>query len=290
MNDRFDRNIRFFGEAGQQLIEACSVAIVGIGGLGTHIVQQLALLGVGKLVLIDSEELDVTNLNRYVGTRAEDPIPGTPKVEIGERLAKSINPQIQIAKVYNSLVSQAAFNGVIHSDYVFGCLDREGARLILNELCAAYSRPYFDLASEIIPGDRVEYGGRIYIAWDGQGCIACSGVLDNDEAQSDLSGPEGQRNRAALYGIKPELLGKTGPSVVSINGVVASLAVTEFMVAVTEIRSPNRLTSYYGHKGIVTVSKDEPSPDCYYCKNIRGRGDEADVQRYIRDGVGKFLR
>ena len=75
--DRYDRNIRFFGKEGQERLAEVQVSVIGIGGLGTHVVQQLALLGVGKLTLIDSEDLDFTNLNRYIGVRYEDPIPGT---------------------------------------------------------------------------------------------------------------------------------------------------------------------------------------------------------------------
>ena len=96
VQDRFDRNMRFFGKDGQDEIAKAHVAIVGIGGLGTHVVQQLSLLGIGHLTLIDNEELDVTNLNRYVGVRHSDPITGTMKVIIGERTAKEINPNIKV--------------------------------------------------------------------------------------------------------------------------------------------------------------------------------------------------
>jgi hypothetical protein len=285
-NGRFNRNEGFFGQEGQERIAASRVAVIGVGGLGTHVVQQLALLGVGHLALVDDEELDVTNRNRYVGARYDDPIPGTPKVDIGERIIQSIDPDIRVDKVSNSLVSEGAFNAVINADHVFGCLDNEGSRLILTELCAAYSRPYFDIASDIPPDDLLAYGGRVCAAWDGNGCLVCLNVLDVGEAQTDLLNPDARRNRDAIYGIKRELLGRSGPSVVSINGVIASLAVTEYMVAVTGIRPPQRILNYYGHRAIVTVSKDAPPPDCYYCKGLRGQGDVADVQRYIRNGVG----
>ena len=68
-SEKYDRNVRFFGQSGRDSLGAASVAVVGVGGLGTHVVQQLALLGVGRLVLIDSEEVDETNRNRYVGLR-----------------------------------------------------------------------------------------------------------------------------------------------------------------------------------------------------------------------------
>ncbi len=293
MSNRFSRQILLFGELGQRQLASCRVAVVGIGGLGTHVVQQLALLGVGELVLIDSQELDETNRNRYVGVRHDDPTPGTLKVDIGERIAHEIDPSIQVTKVPTTLVSKSAFAAIRGADYVFGCLDREGARLILNELCAAYTKPYVDLASEILPGEPPQYGGRVCISWNGSGCLYCYDELDKEEAQRDLEGPVELKQRHELYGVTMEALERTGPSVVSINGVVASIGVTEFMLAVTGIREPKGLCTYRGNVAKVTVPGLDgglPHDDCYYCEFVRGKGPAADVERYLRAKVGEYLR
>ena len=290
MNDRFDRQVKFFGREGQDRLAAVQVAVVGIGGLGSHIVQQLALLGVGAILPIDAQEIDLSNRNRLVGAREDDSIPGTRKVDIAKRTATAIDSSIAVDHVFDSLVSKRGFDALRGTDYVFGCLDSEGARLVLTELCAAYAKPYVDVSSDIIPGDPVRYGGQVCIAWSGDGCLSCMNVLDRDRAAIELAGPEEQRRRAEIYGITKDLLDAAGPSVVSINGVVASLAVTEFMLGVTRIRVPNLLLTYHGRTGKVTVSTDTPAPDCYYCKGLWGRGENADVQRYVRDGVGEFLR
>src|SRR5882672_11585793 len=116
MNSRYDRSIRFFGEEGQQKLRNTRAAIVGVGGVGSHMAQQLALLGVGSIALTDPEELDETNRNRYVTARACDNVPGTPKVDIGERLIKEINPLVEVVKVQDSLVSNAGFRAVLRSD------------------------------------------------------------------------------------------------------------------------------------------------------------------------------
>jgi hypothetical protein len=290
MTDRFERQERLFGKEGQEKLAAARVAVVGVGGLGTHVVQQLALLGVGVLALIDSEDLATTDRNRYVGARHDDPVPGTSKVLLGERIVHDIDPTIKVVKIPESLVGEPAFAAVIGADYVFGCLDSEGARLVLTELCAAYAKPYVDLASDIIPGQPLGYGGQVCVAWNGQGCLVCYGLLDVADAQAELAGVGDRRNRDALYGVERAAVGRSGPSVVSINGVVASLGVTEFMVGATGLRSPQGVLTYRGHLGRVTTSVDAPAQDCYYCKAIRGRGDAADVQRYIRAGVGEFLR
>src|SRR5438876_499513 len=64
-DDRFNRNELFFGKEGQQKLRAARCAIIGVGGLGTHVVQQLALLGVGSIDLVEPEELSNDNRNRY---------------------------------------------------------------------------------------------------------------------------------------------------------------------------------------------------------------------------------
>lgn len=279
MTARFDRNEGLFGATGQRRIRATRVTVVGVGGLGTPVVQQLSLLGVGALGLIDDQTVDESNGNRYIGVGPSDL--GVRKVDLGERLAKSIDPSIIVDKVFGSLLTPDAFAEVKRADWVFGCLDNEGARLVLTEICAAYDRTYIDLASDVIPGAPPEYGGRICVSVNGDSCPVCLGVLDQNEAREDLENPHTREAREAIYGVRRELLGRSGPSVVSVNGVVASLAVTEFMVAVTGLRAPRRLLTYYGHRGDVTISKDRPMDDCYYCRGIRGTGADAAVERYL---------
>ena len=280
-NERYDRNMRFFGKEGQDRLADASVAIVGVGGLGTHVVQQLALLGVGRLVLIDHEELEETNFNRYVGVRHDDPVPGTLKVTVGERTVHDINPGTIVASIPEQLATESSFAAILNSDYVIGCLDNEGSRLILTELCQAYSKTYFDLASDIVAEDGV-YGGRICVSWNGEGCLVCYDELDAVEASIELMNPDARRDHEAIYGIPKDALGEAGPSVVSINGVIASLGVTEFMLAVTKVRDkPRGLLKYYADRGIVTKAKGTLIPSCYYCHKIRGIEGAAQVDRYL---------
>lgn len=114
--------------------------------------------------------------------------------------------------------------------------------------------------------------------------------LDLNEAHADLGGPEFHRVRQQIYGMDRDLIGQKGNSVVSINGEIASLAVTEFAVAVSGLRSPNVLLKYYAHRGTVVVNNDAPHADCFYCCEVRGRREKADAERYIREDVGAYLK
>lgn len=286
-NGRFDRQTPLFGEAGQNKLGTARVAVIGAGGTGSALIPQLALLGVGHLVVVDHDELDESNRNRHFCARESDPIPGTAKVEIARRMAADYNSGMVVEGIQASLLTNAGVAAVKSADYVFGCVDLEGIRLVLTELCAAYDKPLFDLATGVEPGTPAQYGGRVCCAVDGCGCLVCMGVLDMAEAAQDLESVTQRQDRKEIYGVETRLLAARGPSIVSINAVVASLAATEFMKLCTGLDQPARLLRYDGRMSRVTVSRDEPQPDCYYCKAIRGTRASADAERYIRPALGR---
>lgn len=287
LSERFDRSIRLFGKEGQRRLQQVSAAVVGVSGLGTPLVQQLALLGVKKLILIDPEELDETNRNRFIGARWDDPIPGSSKVDLSARLVREIYPDIDVIAIKSHLCTQVAFDGLYEADWVFGCLDEDGPRLVLNEFCAAYKKAYVDTASDV-PEPNV-YGGRILVSLGGGGCLHCMGLLNEDDIRRFMIGEEAKHREDAIYGVDREALETTGPSVAPINAVVASLAATEFMVSVTGLREPKRLINYRGDLARTTVSKDMPRCDCYYCNAVYGQGRSADVERYLKKTVSQHL-
>lgn len=277
-NARYDRQIAFFGTDGQKKLTETTVAIIGIGGLGTHVIQQLAYLGIKNFILIDDEEIDETNLNRYVGAKPDDK--GKQKTAVGKRIIKEILPDANIETIPHPLQTQKTFDALISADCIFGCLDNEGARVLLNKLCCAYERPYFDLGTEIYPEDQ-NFGGRVCISVDSEGCLDCFDVLDREEAAFDLENPEARKDREELYGVNEKELQNSGPSVVSLNGIIASIAVTEFLAWITGLRSPKKLLTYMGKLGIVTFTPNRTNPDCYFCYELRGKKDNFDLDQFI---------
>ncbi|MFZ2873211.1 MAG: ThiF family adenylyltransferase [Phycisphaerales bacterium] len=279
--NRFDRQMLLFGAEGQSRLRAAKVAVIGAGGTGCFIIAQLALLGVGELVSVDADQADITTRNRHLCVRHGDPIPGTFKVDTAARMVREFDPDIRFSPVPLSLMTPEGFDAVKSADYVFGCVDREGVRLVLTELCAAYAKPYIDVATGVEPGNPPQYGGTVCCSIAGGGCLVCMGELDVEEAVRDLETPDQQRDREAIYGVAASALGGRGPSVVSINGVVSSLAVTEFMKLCTGLDMPVPLLRYDGRAARVSIRTQGPKPDCYYCKAVRGSGSGADVARYL---------
>lgn len=277
--DRYNRNILLFAAKGQEKLRGTTVAVVGVGGLGSPLIQHLALLGVKRIISIDDEELDDTNRNRFIGARHNDPVPGSLKVQLVHRLIRETNPDVESVPLAVGLFSSAAFEAIKSADWVFGCFDDDGPRAALNELCAAYKKPYIDLASDV-PEPGI-YGGRVCISQDGKGCLNCLGLLDHRAVRRYFETDEQLQREDEIYGIPAGALDIKGPSVSPINGVIAALAAAEFMAAVTGLRPPTPLQEYRGHISKVVVNNDQPLPDCPCCHGIRGKGDAAEVDRYL---------
>jgi molybdopterin-synthase adenylyltransferase len=267
--DRFDRSIRLFGAEGQSKIGAVRLGVVGCGGLGSFGTLEAAYLGVRDFVLIDPDVVTASSLNRLVGAAPADVEAKTPKVEVGSRVIRTVDPHASIeviAEPFQSGRARAALSG---RSLVLASLDDDLARLQLAQFLSEWSIPSFDLATEISRDGKV-YGGRVTFAEPGRRCVYCLGELDKEEMALASLSREQRRARDASYGVGQDALGATGASVVSLNGVVASLALTELMVLVTGLRAPALTLRYLAHEGQVHVRRAEPTGPCVICARDPG--------------------
>jgi hypothetical protein len=268
--ERYSRNEALFAREGQRKIAATSVTIVGLGGLGSHVAQQLAYLGVRDYRLIDFDIVTDSSMNRLIGAVDADVAAQAKKIAVAERLIKAVIPNATVELVDANIDAPEAESAISAADTVFGCLDRDLPRLKLTELCARYAKPLFDLASDTGgEGNELWYGGRVVFA-NGSGCLVCHDLLDQQEIARDSMSPEQREAHDRIYGVERGALAGAGPMVVSVNGVVASLAVTEFIVFVTGMRPPAAQLIYRGDTPVVRRVIDEPEPGCYFCAGIWG--------------------
>ena len=261
---RFDRNERMFGATGQAKIAATRLAIVGCGGLGSAFGQQAAYLGVRSFALVDADVVTESSLNRLVGSLPGDAAAATPKVLVVQRVIRSIEPGSDVDAIEEWLDGPRARSAIVGAHVIIGCLDDDIARLELTAITSEAKRPYLDLASEV--GDGAEwYGGRVLFAEPSRRCPYCLGELDPDELALAGLSREQRIARDKSYGVSTSELGTRGASVVSINSVVASLALTELMVYLTGLRPPAIGLTYRGERGVVLRRTDEPTGPCPYC-------------------------
>jgi molybdopterin/thiamine biosynthesis adenylyltransferase len=265
---RYSRQVALFGVEGQEHISRTRVGIVGLGGLGSHVAQQLAFLGVSEFLLIDGDRVSVSNLNRLIGATDKDV--GTSKVSVARGMVSTIQPAASVDEtaVYFDLAQPPV--GLERADVLFGCVDSDVVRLQLVRYASAHSRPYIDLASDVEPSG--EFGGRVVFAKDGERCLSCLGELDQEDLARAQMTPEQRAALDEIYGVDRAVLGDAGPSVVSINGLIASLAVTEFFVWRSGLRPPHTFLTYRGDRGMVGTRADPPREYCHYCMTLWGSG------------------
>ena len=269
-NNRYSRNESLFGAEGQRRIAATKVAIVGLGGLGSHIAQQLAYLGVIDYGLIDFDIVTNSSLNRLIGATDQDVLQRTKKIAVAKRMILSIKPNATIQLAPTRVNEPEAESLIKPADIVFGCLDRDLPRLQLTALCAVYTRTLFDLASDVGSGNGdIWYGGRVLLC-DGTRCVVCLNLLDQQEMARDSMSPDQREKHDRIYGIPRTELGDTGPMIVSVNGAVSSIAVTEFIALITGLRPPLAHLKYFADRQVIRRSIDPPEPGCYYCIGVRG--------------------
>jgi hypothetical protein len=262
--NRNERQIRFFGKEGQERLGNAHVAVVGLGGLGSHVCQQLAYLGIGELTLMDADIVSTTSLNRLIGATEVDV--GTLKVSIAARQISLIQPATTIHEIPHALTREYVLQDGV--DLVIGCLDNDFPRLLLTDLASRMGVPYVDAATDIleVDGNMTAFGGHIQVAGVGQGCLYCRGILNQNEIRIAQMNEQERKTFAKIYGMPLSDLDKVGPSVVTLNGVVSSIATTEALMILTKIRPPKALQYYYGHMGSITTSKDHPLKACPYCR------------------------
>ena len=99
MLHQFSRNELVYGPEGTEILKNSTVAILGIGGVGSFAAEALARTGVGKLILIDKDVVDITNVNRQIHATLKTV--GRSKVEVmAERIAE-INPNCEVVQIWS---------------------------------------------------------------------------------------------------------------------------------------------------------------------------------------------
>jgi molybdopterin/thiamine biosynthesis adenylyltransferase len=270
-NERYDRQVRAFGEHGQRVLRNLSVVIVGLGGTGSVAVQQLAHLGVGMFILIDPDTVEESNLNRVVGTQPKSV--GKSKIDVAANLIRTINPSAHVHIYADSVITESARRLMCSADCIFMCTDSHVSRAFLSEFAFQYLIPAFDIGVSITLKDNHVHAvtGRTQMLAPGLPCLLCSNVLDARVIREELMTPEQRESDPYFNGGS----GVNQPAVISLNSTMVSLAVTMFLAAFTGTPVRARWQSYDALTGNVRVFATKPDPDCPICgaKGVIAVGD-----------------
>ncbi|WP_299201170.1 molybdopterin-synthase adenylyltransferase MoeB [uncultured Amphritea sp.] len=140
--------------AGQEAWLKASVLIIGVGGLGSPVAMYLAAAGVGRLVLVDDDQVELTNLQRQIVHRTETI--GMAKVDSAKATLAALNPDTDVVAINARLDAAALEKQVSESDLVVDCCDNFTTRFAVNAACVKHKTP-------LVSGAAIRLEGQVAV-------------------------------------------------------------------------------------------------------------------------------
>ena len=223
-----DRNVRAFGKAVQRTIGELNIAVVGVGGTGSAVAEQLVRLGARRMALVDDDVLSASNVTRVYGSTTAKV--GKRKTDVLAEHLKSIAPDLRCRLIHGLCSHRPVARSLASQDLIFGCTDDNAGRLVLSRLSSYYLVPVIDvgvLLTSDAGGTLTGIDGRTTTLSPGSACLLCRGRVDLARAAAEMKTPE-ERVRLVGEGYAPALV-EAEPAVVAFTTMVASFAVSELL-------------------------------------------------------------
>ena len=134
----------------QALLARTRVLVIGAGALGNEVIKNLAMLGVGHMVVVDMDCVEMSNLSRSILFRETDE--GRPKADCVAEVARHIYRGLQIKPLVGNVLADVGLGYFRWADVVIGALDNREARVFVNSACARLGKPWFDGGIEVLHG------------------------------------------------------------------------------------------------------------------------------------------
>ncbi|MGB4588010.1 MAG: HesA/MoeB/ThiF family protein [Clostridiaceae bacterium] len=160
------RMMQGIGDKGQEKLSQATVVVVGCGGLGSPALTYLASAGIGKLIIIDCDEVSETNLNRQFLHGTKDI--GRPKVVSAKERLLDLNDQIEVVGIQEKLTAENTERIISGADVVLDCVDNINTRILLGRECLKENIPLVEA------GVQGFYGWIMSIRRE-SACLECMG-------------------------------------------------------------------------------------------------------------------
>jgi ThiF family len=272
----FDRNIRAFGGDVQRILGDLKIMIVGCGGTGSAVAEQLVRLGVRHLILVDPDQLSESNVTRVYGSTPGQL--GQPKAQILANHLQAIAPDLSVVVEVSKITVEATARLMTSADVAFGCTDDNAGRLILSRAATYLLLPVIDcgvLLSSDADNRLIGIDGRVTLMYPGAACLVCRNRVDVARAGTEMLSPA-ERIQRIDEGYAPALPG-VEPAVVTYTTLVAAYAVSELIERFTRYgpEPPPGEVLIRAHEREVSTNLQNPNPG-HYCDpagNKLGLGD-----------------
>jgi hypothetical protein len=238
----YDRQARWFGDRGQDLLGRLKVGVVGAGGVGLPLITMLGRLGVGTIVVIDPERVEPANLPRLPEASRLDTlmplrrIPGaggladrlaTRKVRLAKRAVRRANPKAKFVGLPMNVIEPDAAHELVDCDFIFLAADAHLARMIVNAISYQYLIPSIQIGTRIDVDEKSGVVGdirtNVRLVLPATGCLRCNQLISGARLQEESLG-EIERGRNRYLEEVP------APSVITFNTGSAAQATTDFLL------------------------------------------------------------
>jgi molybdopterin-synthase adenylyltransferase len=275
--DRFDRQVRAFGADGQRTLESLKIAVIGVGGTGSLVAEQLVRAGVRDLQIMDFDNIEESNLSRIFGATKRDV--NRHKVDVLAKHLEKIG-NVAVTKDSRSAIKQSSLITFRDRDLVFSCVDNDRTRALLNRFAHQYLIPVVDLGTRLDArqGHITAAAGRVSILGHGLTCLRCSNHINSERIRAE-SMPREERIALQQEGYVMGI-DEPAPAVVSLNTVIAGLGATaglNLFVGLTGGAQPADQI-YDARSGSVFPVSPRHERGCDVCGDIEGVKALGDIQ------------
>lgn len=288
--ERLSRTARLaatFGDAAAARIRASSVAVIGAGGTGSIAIEVLARAGVGRMVIVDPDSMEESNLERMHGSVPADAARSRPKVEVARDHVRAIDSKIRVDALVGALPQPEVVDAVVGCDVALGCTDKHHSRLALAELAYRYLLPAIDtgVAMEGAGGQVTGQCIQLVRFLCADPCATCSRMISFHKVTQELM-PEAERAarqaaaRAALdRNEDPNAYWRDEPQINTVGYVTSaagSLAAGYAIGWLTGRFDPpfSRLQVNLSQPLLDTTDDREPAQSGCACRSLRGWADQ----------------
>jgi len=242
--ERYDRQIRIFGEDGQKKLKRARVLIAGIGGLGSSISIYLTAAGVGRLILVDSDIVELSNLNRQILHWDKDV--GRSKARSAEEKLRGLNPEVDIEALSAKIDDESVFELARNVDVIVDAMDNFETRYLLNRAALKRGVP-------MVHGGVRGFDGQVTTIVPGEtACLRC--IFPKAPPRETFP-----------------ILGATA----GVIGCIQAMEVVKYVVGVGELLK-NRLLLFNGWDMKFSEVEVARNPKCEDCGGGSGEREEAD--------------
>lgn len=283
-----------FGDEAVRRLRDSTVAVIGAGGTGSAVIEVLARAGVGKIVVIDPDRLEPSNLERVHGSRPEQATSNDFKVDVTREHVLTIDPTIEVIACIGRIPQAEVVDLLVSADVAIGCTDSQHSRLALSDIAIRYLLPAID-CGVLLEGDAGHVTGQImqlarFLPSDP--CALCRNMADPVRVTQEMMSDQERRNRqiaaadaaragadGGQYWSHEPQLNTVGYLTTAAGALAAGQAIGwltgRFLPRLSRLQM-NLSEPFFD----VTEPTDEPRPSCA-CRRNRGWADQGGADALI---------